>query len=61
MLGIIFIGGLLLGAFIAVILLSLLIAGKKQEVIFCICPACKEKICFMSGEICTGYNAAVTT
>ena len=51
MLVFIFIGGILLGAFFATILLSLLIAGKKKDSPYCTCPACKEKIYFMDEEI----------
>ena len=43
----VFICGLLLGAFFAAILLSLLIVGKKKDVNYCICPSCKEIIYFM--------------
>jgi hypothetical protein len=46
----IFIGGILLGAFFATILLSLLIAGKKKDSPYCTCPACKEKIYLMDDE-----------
>jgi len=41
-----FISGLVLGAFFAAILLSLLIVGKKKDSPFYTCPACKEKIYF---------------
>jgi hypothetical protein len=47
----IFIGGILLGGFFAAILLSLIIAGKKKDIICYTCPSCKEKICFMDEEI----------
>jgi hypothetical protein len=56
---IIFISGLVLGAFFAAILLALLIAGKKKDVSCCICPACKEKIYFMDAEVKTLPEAAV--
>jgi prepilin signal peptidase PulO-like enzyme (type II secretory pathway) len=51
MLVFIFIGGILLGAFITTILLSILIVGKKKDSPYCTCPACKEKIYFMDEEI----------
>jgi hypothetical protein len=47
----IFIGGILLGGFFATILLSLLIAGKKRDIICYTCPSCKEKIYSMDEEI----------
>ena len=46
----VFICGLLAGAFIAALLLSLLIAGKKKDVNKCICPSCKAAIYFMDEE-----------
>jgi hypothetical protein len=46
----VFICGLVTGAFFAIILLSLLIAGKKKDVSCCICPSCKVKIYFMDEE-----------
>jgi hypothetical protein len=46
----IFICGLLLGAFFAAVLLSLLIAGKRKDVNSCVCPSCKVTIFFMDEE-----------
>ena len=51
MLVFVLIGGILLGAFFATILLSLLIVGKKKDSPYCTCPACKKKIYFMDEEI----------
>jgi prepilin signal peptidase PulO-like enzyme (type II secretory pathway) len=47
-----FISGLVLGAFFAAILLSLLTAGKKKDSPYCTCPACNEKIYLMDEDIC---------
>jgi hypothetical protein len=52
MLFFILIGGILLGAFFATILLSLLIAGKMRDGSLRICPACNEKIYLMDEDIC---------
>jgi hypothetical protein len=46
----VFICGLLAGAFVVALLLSLLIAGEKKDVNSCICPSCKATIYFMGEE-----------
>jgi hypothetical protein len=52
MLVFVLIGGILLGAFFATILLPLLTAGKKKDSPYCTCPACKVKIYLMDEDIC---------
>jgi hypothetical protein len=43
MLVFIFIVGLVSGASLGIVLLSLLIAGKKNDAVYYVCPACKIK------------------
>jgi hypothetical protein len=51
MLVVIFIAGLISGASIGIVLLSLLIAGKKNDSIYHICPECKIKYAVRDVEV----------
>jgi hypothetical protein len=54
-----FIAGLVAGASLGIILFSLLIAGKKNDAIYYICPECKIKHAVGDVEVNTIHEVIV--